>query len=415
MIPTATPQEPQKAVYVFLEPGDDIRKGDEYWFGTEWRETSKIGDKVYLGPYRRRVDLPEKLAEAERELAKARRAAQIAHDADAKAFLAANARAEKAERELAELQERASQWAADFGRKCGECEALKAELAQLRARPVPADLAVKVRALLDTYHNTGCFSTGLEFVHPKMRELEAALETAPQPAEPSALQTSHTLSFEDGLFIVNADGSGELAFHDDSLKWGEGEDEKYRSQKLLPSEVLAIRDWLNRVTQPALSPSEFRKSRPDLDFADPNQHAAIALAYSMQQYTIGVDLAEPQPAEKPHNDDVSVDRFTSTMKAKLAKKRAEGWGGWQTTTAEFLSKLLREHVEKGDPVDVANLAMMLHQNGQRIVPQPAGTDAEIARLREALQEIADLPRPKFGVSVAQEIADNALKGNTDGQ
>lgn len=80
--------------------------------------------------------------------------------------------------------------------------------------------------------------------------------------------------------------------------------------------------------------------------------------------------AVPQPAEpvSQHPDDAAVDAFAAAMKAKLAKKRGEGRGGWRMCSAGYLSRLLREHVEKGDPVDVANLAMMLHQNGQRIEP-----------------------------------------------
>ncbi|HAU75598.1 MAG TPA: hypothetical protein DCW88_08700 [Agrobacterium sp.] len=58
------------------------------------------------------------------------------------------------------------------------------------------------------------------------------------------------------------------------------------------------------------------------------------------------------------------------MKAKLAKKRGEGRGGWEDKddcSQLFLTSLLREHVEKGDPVDVGNLAMMLHQRGESIL------------------------------------------------
>lgn len=78
-----------------------------------------------------------------------------------------------------------------------------------------------------------------------------------------------------------------------------------------------------------------------------------------------------QPTTGPHPDDLAVDRCAAAMKAKLAKKRAEGRGGWEgpTCTAALLSQMLREHVEKGDPVDVANLAMMLHQRGERIEPR----------------------------------------------
>jgi hypothetical protein len=71
-----------------------------------------------------------------------------------------------------------------------------------------------------------------------------------------------------------------------------------------------------------------------------------------------------------HPDDLAVDRFAVAMKAKLARKRAEGRGGWhnpQECSAEHLSYLLIQHCLKGDPLDVGNLAMMLHQRGDRIV------------------------------------------------
>lgn len=88
-----------------------------------------------------------------------------------------------------------------------------------------------------------------------------------------------------------------------------------------------------------------------------------------------------------HPDDVAVDRFADAMKAKLAKKRAEGRGGWENRdecSQEFLSGLLRDHVEKGDPVDVGNLAMMLRQRGETILP-----DHEPAVARAQLNAIVD--------------------------
>jgi predicted HAD superfamily Cof-like phosphohydrolase len=72
-----------------------------------------------------------------------------------------------------------------------------------------------------------------------------------------------------------------------------------------------------------------------------------------------------------HSDDDAVDNFAEAMKDKLAKKRADGRGGWEDSTDATmrarLSSMLRDHVMKGDPVDVANLAMMLHQRGERIL------------------------------------------------
>jgi len=73
--------------------------------------------------------------------------------------------------------------------------------------------------------------------------------------------------------------------------------------------------------------------------------------------------------ETPHPDDLAVDAFAAAMKAKLARKRAHGYGGWDSPTdctGAELSQLLRDHVEKGDPLDVGNFAMMLHQRGERI-------------------------------------------------
>lgn len=96
-------------------------------------------------------------------------------------------------------------------------------------------------------------------------------------------------------------------------------------------------------------------------------------------------MQEAMPAQGggEHPDDIAVDRFAAAMKAKLAKKRAEGYGGWEDKEecpAQRLSDLLRNHVEKGDPVDVGNLAMMLHQRGERIArPAPEVKDGAAKR------------------------------------
>ena len=106
-------------------------------------------------------------------------------------------------------------------------------------------------------------------------------------------------------------------------------------------------------------------------------------------------LDAPTPASvapgDAHPDDIAVDRFAAAMKAKLAQKRAEGRGGWDDKSQcsqDQLSLMLRAHVAKGDPVDVGNFAMMLHQRGERVSgrddalrPAPAAGDAlDAARL-----------------------------------
>ncbi|WP_414488791.1 hypothetical protein [Stenotrophomonas maltophilia] len=95
-------------------------------------------------------------------------------------------------------------------------------------------------------------------------------------------------------------------------------------------------------------------------------------------------LACRQPVRDQHPDDLAVDAFAAAMKAKMAEARAKGRGGWEDPSqcnAEDLSRMLRDHVEKGDPRDVANFCMMLHQRGEAIAArQPVGVP--VAELRE---------------------------------
>jgi deoxyribodipyrimidine photolyase-like uncharacterized protein len=61
-------------------------------------------------------------------------------------------------------------------------------------------------------------------------------------------------------------------------------------------------------------------------------------------------------------DDEALSIFMSAMRAKLTRKRREGRGGWYTPkqcTIESLEKMLHEHIDKGDMVDIANFCMMI--------------------------------------------------------
>lgn len=95
--------------------------------------------------------------------------------------------------------------------------------------------------------------------------------------------------------------------------------------------------------------------------------------------------AEPSPQQRPaegepHPDDIAVDAFAAAMKEKLAQARAKGRGGWQTCPPDELSRMLREHIEKGDPRDVANFAMFLWSLGKPIAP---ATPAQAQRPADA--------------------------------
>lgn len=67
-----------------------------------------------------------------------------------------------------------------------------------------------------------------------------------------------------------------------------------------------------------------------------------------------------------NRDDGWVDLFASAMKEKMAAARAKGRSGWEQANPADLSRMLREHVDKGDPRDVANFCMMLWSNGAGI-------------------------------------------------
>lgn len=92
----------------------------------------------------------------------------------------------------------------------------------------------------------------------------------------------------------------------------------------------------------------------------------------------------PAPAQATHPDDLAVDRFAVAMKAKLASARAKGRGGWDgpECNADILSRMLRDHVDKGDPRDVANFCMFLHQRGEAILPAPARVTEDVRGLLE---------------------------------
>jgi len=106
-------------------------------------------------------------------------------------------------------------------------------------------------------------------------------------------------------------------------------------------------------------------------YAIDKRHDGNQTLAELRRYTTG-DLSAAAPtANAPvaiHEDDVAVDKLTTAMKSKLAKQRDKGYGGWDTEecTQQRLSDMLRAHVEKGDPVDVANFCAFLSARGEGI-------------------------------------------------
>lgn len=75
------------------------------------------------------------------------------------------------------------------------------------------------------------------------------------------------------------------------------------------------------------------------------------------------------PISERDHDNQCVIVFSAYMRQKLAEARDKGRGGWwnkDECTQGELSKMLIEHLFKGDPRDVANFCMFLHARGESI-------------------------------------------------
>lgn len=89
---------------------------------------------------------------------------------------------------------------------------------------------------------------------------------------------------------------------------------------------------------------------------------------------------------KKHNKQLSIEndleervnKFANIMLEKLIKKSRQGWNDWQNCHPDVFRKSLIEHIEKGDPVDVANIAFFLHElNASTNKPLENLLDAEV--------------------------------------
>lgn len=113
-----------------------------------------------------------------------------------------------------------------------------------------------------------------------------------------------------------------------------------------------------------------------------DERMAVAAALESMPRQCLHQIAEPAAI---HPDDAAVDALAEAMKAKLAKQREKGYGGWDDKTQcpqQRLSDMLRAHVDKGDPVDVANFCAMLSARYEGIaaptqVDQVGGTQLPV--------------------------------------
>ncbi|MBJ2286766.1 MULTISPECIES: hypothetical protein [Pseudomonas] len=77
-------------------------------------------------------------------------------------------------------------------------------------------------------------------------------------------------------------------------------------------------------------------------------------------------------------DENAINEFSIQLKVKMARSRAKGRDGWfrkDLCSASTLSQMLREHVDKGDPIDTGILSMMLQQRGESIELEQVACEA----------------------------------------
>ena len=78
------------------------------------------------------------------------------------------------------------------------------------------------------------------------------------------------------------------------------------------------------------------------------------------------DIEFERPSTQADIDNEAVDKLAQAMKSKLAKKREQGYHGWETCKHGDLVQLLINHVDKGDPIDVANFCAFLFARGEQL-------------------------------------------------
>lgn len=86
----------------------------------------------------------------------------------------------------------------------------------------------------------------------------------------------------------------------------------------------------------------------------------------------------PEASVETKLDEDAINDFSIQLKVKMACSRAKGRDGWyrkDLCSGSTLSRMLREHVDKGDPIDTGILSMMLQHRGEGIEPEQVESEA----------------------------------------
>lgn len=124
------------------------------------------------------------------------------------------------------------------------------------------------------------------------------------------------------------------------------------------------------------------------------------------------------------DEDKAIDAFAQAMKNKMALKREQGESGWNDKdlcTDEFLAQLLVKQLSKGDPVDIANFAMMLFtRNATNLTITTAMLDAYVMyhqvideATRKAKRAMGLVELPRILVDIYIDMQNNASRYTVD--
>ena len=159
------------------------------------------------------------------------------------------------------------------------------------------------------------------------------------------------------------------------------------------------------------------------DMGNPGHHIrALAPASALAELQALRDARTALTGDRATDfDNDAVYQFSKLMKDKMAKSRAKGRKGWNDPTQcspDFLRHLLYEHIYKGDPVDVANLCMMLRHYDEPTTPKPEddlrllhteAADAELATLRAQIAALTPPPDFEEGAAIGYAQAMHDIK------
>jgi hypothetical protein len=192
--------------------------------------------------------------------------------------------------------------------------------------------------------------------------------------------------------------------------------QQVKDAMLAASPAAQLRDAQDERTDALCDSSYCAGLQQGFTFGQQDDNEGLHKALAARDGYVKVLREAPAPAQSGHPDDLAVDQFAAAMKEKLAQARAKGRGGWQRCDPTRLSNMLRKHVEKGDPRDVANFCMFLWHLEQPIAPQPSptavGLDDERAPVIGLLKRARYVRHEDLPADVRDETETRAAYGNS---